>query len=98
MPTCVQRRELQHAAHRARVIEARAHVAVAQVGVGVDLQHRQVPGGARPARSTTGDVIECSPPSTNGNLSALRSAPRDPADLGQQRPPCRRTAAPSPAA
>ena len=51
MPTCVVARVLEHAPHRAGVVVRRAHERVAQVGVRVDLQHRQ----ARMLRRHRGD-------------------------------------------
>ena len=41
MPTCVVRRVLEHAAHGARVVVRRPHEGIAQIGVRVDLEHRQ---------------------------------------------------------
>ena len=73
MPTCVRRRELERAPHRAGVVVRRPHVRVAQVGVRVDLQHRQ-PGYFAATAPTTAGVIECSPPRTTGNLPRVTSS------------------------
>ncbi len=71
------RRVLERPAHGAGVAVPVAEIAVAQIGVRVDLQHASDPDAARAAAATMGEVIECSPPSVTRNLPVSKIAAAD---------------------
>ena len=70
--------KIEHAAHGGGVRIALAQIAVAQVGVGIELQHHEV-GVARREGRMAPAVSECSPPSTNGNLPSCSTLSTRPA-------------------